>query len=136
MSKNSKFRLEKLVSRIKIYLVIIAILFIILCVMDKRAIIPSIIAYILIVLYTIWANNKRKTEISEHINELTLNVDKAAQSTIINSPFPLVILETDGNIIWKSSKFIKEFSSVDIGNYLNNIIKELKKRIEDSEGTA
>ena len=72
MSKNSKFRLEKLVSRIKIYLMIIAILLIILCVMDKRAIIPSIIAYILIVLYTIWANNKRKTEISEHINELTL----------------------------------------------------------------
>ena len=130
---SNKFKLENLVSRTKVYLVIIAILLIAICLLSKKAILPSIIAYILIIIYTIWANNKRKTEISEHINELTLNVDKAAQSTIINSPFPLVIIETDGNIIWKSSRFIKEFSNIDIGNYLNEIIKELKIKIENSK---
>ena len=129
MLKN-KMNLDKLVSRTKVYLVIIAIILIILSVIEHRAIMPSILVYILIVIYTIWSNNKRQSEISEHINELTLNVDKAAQSTIINSPFPLVVIETNGNIIWKSSNFIKEFANIDIGVTLNDIIKELKLNIQ------
>ena len=133
---NNKFNIENLVSRIKIYLIIIAILLIILCVIERRAIIPSIILYLLVVLYTLWSNKKRRTEISEHINELTLNVDKAAQSTIINSPFPLIILETNGNIIWKSSKFVSEFSNIDIGTYLNDIIKELNLKIENQKNLS
>ncbi len=125
-----KINLDKLVSRTKVYLVIIAIILIILSIIEHRAIMPAILVYILIVIYTIWSNNKRQSEISEHINELTLNVDKAAQSTIINSPFPLVVIETNGNIIWKSSNFIKEFANVDIGVTLNDIIKELKLNIQ------
>ena len=132
MPKN-KINFDRIISRIKIYLIIIAVILLILCIIQPLAIIPSIIAFVLIVIYTIWTNQKRKAEISEHINELTLNIDKAAQSTIINSPFPLVVLETNGNIIWKSSKFIKEFANVDIGNYLNDIIKELKIKLEKPE---
>lgn len=134
MPKN-KMNLDKIISRTKIYLVIIAIILIILSIIEPIAIVPSIIFYILIVIYTIWSNQKRKAEISNHINELTLNVDKAAQSTIINSPFPLVVLETNGNIIWKSGNFIKEFANIDIGNTLSDIIKELKIKIEKSEIT-
>ena len=132
MPKN-KINFDRIKSRTKIYLIIIAVILLILCIIQPLAIIPSIIAFVLIVIYTIWTNQKRKAEISEHINELTLNIDKAAQSTIINSPFPLVVLETNGNIIWKSSKFIKEFANVDIGNYLNDIIKELKIKLEKPE---
>lgn len=132
---KTKLNLDKLISRTKIYLVVIAIILVILCVVEPKAIIPSILAYIAIFAYTIWSNNKRKTEISEHINELTVSVDKAAQSTIINSPFPLVVLETNGNIIWKSSNFIKEFANIDTGTTLTDIIKELKLKIENSQNT-
>ena len=130
---KAKINLDKLISRTKIYLVIIAIILLILSIIEPKAIIPSIVTYIIVVIYTIWSNNKRKAEISEHINELTLSVDKAAQSTIINSPFPLVVIETNGNIIWKSSNFIKEFANTDIGVTLNDIIKELKLNIEKGE---
>lgn len=132
---KTKLNLDKLISRTKIYLVVIAIILVILCVVEPKAIIPSILAYIAIFVYTIWSNNKRKTEISEHINELTVSVDKAAQSTIINSPFPLVVLETNGNIIWKSSNFIKEFANIDTGTTLTDIIKELKLKIENEKNT-
>ena len=132
---KTKLNLDKLISRTKIYLVIIAIILVILCVVEPKAIIPSILAYIAIFVYTIWSNNKRKTEISEHINELTVSVDKAAQSTIINSPFPLVVLETNGNIIWKSSNFIKEFANIDTGTTLTDVIKELKLKIENGKNT-
>ena len=134
MPKN-KINLDKLISRTKIYLVVIAAILIVLCVLKPIAIIPSIITFVVIVVYTVWSNNKRKAEISEHINELTISVDKAAQSTIINSPFPLVVIETNGNIIWKSSNFIKEFANVDIGNFLTDIIKELKLKIDKAENT-
>jgi len=123
---------DKLVSKTKIYLVIIAILLIALCFYEINFITPAILLYILVLMYAYWTNNKRKTELSEHIKDLTLTVDSAAKSTLINSPFPLVIVETDGNIIWKSSKFIHEFANIDINNYLNNIVKEIKLEIENS----
>ena len=123
---------DSLVSKTKIYLIIIAILLIVLCFYEIRLITPSVIIFVLIVTYAYWTNNKRKAELSEHIKDLTLTVDNAAKGTLINSPFPLVIIETDGNIIWKSSKFIQEFANIDINNYLNNIVKEIKLEIENS----
>ena len=130
-NSNIKF-FDKLVSKTKIYLVIIAILLAVICVYENKFIIPAIIIFILIVMYAYLTNNKRKNEISEHIKDLTLSVDNAAKSTLINSPFPLVVIETDGNVVWKSSKFIKEFANIDINTYLNNIIKEIKLEIENS----
>ena len=129
MSKN-KMNLDELISRTKVYLIIIAIILIVLSIIEPRAIIPSIVFYALVLLYSVWSSKKRKAEITKHIDELTLNVDKAAQSTIINSPFPLVVVETSGNIIWKSSNFIKTFANIDIGTYLSDIIKELKQKID------
>ncbi len=122
---------DKLISKTKVYLVIIAILMIVLCCYELRFITPAIILYVLILMYAYWTNNKRKIELSEHIKDLTLTVDSAAKSTLINSPFPLIIIETDGNIIWKSSKFINEFANIDIKNYLNDIVKEIKLEIEN-----
>ena len=131
-NKNRKI-FDKLISKTKIYLVIIAILLIILCCYEIKFITPALLIYILILIYTFWTNKKRKAELSDHIKDLTLTVDNAAKSTLINSPFPLVIIETDGNIIWKSSKFIHEFANIDINNYLNNIVKEIKLEIENSK---
>lgn len=132
MSSNKKM-FETLVSRTKVYLVIILILLIILCINNINLIIPSIITYALIMLYTYFANNKRKSEISETLQDLTLTVDSAAKSTLINSPLPLIILETDGNIIWRSSKFVTEFANIDINNYINDIIIEIKNEIEEKK---
>ena len=52
------------------------------------------------------------------------------KSPLINSPFPLIIIETTGNIIWKSSKFVYEFANIDINNYLIDILEEIKEDIE------
>lgn len=129
MPKNKNF-FENMVSKTKIYLIIIAILLILLCSMNKKYIIPSIIIYILIFFYSYWTNTKGKNEISKHIEEITFNIDSAAKNTLINSPFPLVIMETDGTVIWKSSKFISEFETIDIHNILLDLSKELKKEIK------
>ena len=130
---NSRKVFDSLVSRTKIYLVIILILFILISVFRPILIIPSIILYISILCYTYFANNKRKSEISEQLQDLTLTVDSAAKSSLINSPFPLVILETNGNIVWKSLKFVTEFADIDMDNYIDDLIIDIKDEIEKSD---
>ena len=114
MQNNNRKVFDNLISRTKIYLVIILLLLIVICVQNTQWIIPSIITFALVVGYTYFANNKRKNEISETLQDLTISVDSAAKSTLISSPFPLLILETDGNIIWRSSKFVSEFEKIDM----------------------
>ncbi len=133
MPKNKNGMFDNLVSKTKIYLVIIAILFIIICVYNNKLILPGIIMYILILAYTRWAENKRTTEISNHVQELLITMDSTAKKTLINSPLPLIIAETDGNIIWRSSKFVYEFANIDIKNYIDDLIKEIKLDIENNK---
>ena len=130
MQNNNRKMLENLVSRTKIYLAIILILLIIISIQNIKYIIPSIIIFVAIVGYTYYANRKRKSEISETLQDLTLTVDSAAKTSLINSPFPLIIFETDGNIIWRSSRYISEFNNINMNSYINELSSEIKKEIK------
>lgn len=132
MPKNEK-NFKNLVSKTKIYLVVIGILLIMLCVKDTVFIVPSIIIFALIVIYSLWTNSKGIDEISKHIQDVTVNVDSTIKTSLVNSPFPLIIMETDGNIIWKSSKFVSEFANTDIGNVIKSLAKEIKLDILESK---
>ena len=131
--KNNRKLFDNLVSRTKIYLVIIFLLLLIIAYLKPKIIILLIIVYLLILGYTYFANNKRKSEISEQLKDLTLTVDSAAKTTLINAPFPLIILETDGNIIWRSSKYITEFENIEMETYINDLTIEMKNEIEKEE---
>ena len=135
MSNLNVKLLKNVESKTKVYLAIIAIILIALCINNISYIIPSIIGYALIIVYTIWVYKRRKREISNYITDLTINVDSAAKNTLINSPFPIIILETDGNVIWRSSKFNKEFANVGINSYIDDIAKEIKIDIENQNTT-
>ena len=132
MSNNNNNFFDKLVSKTKVYLVIIAILLIVLCIVKPILIAPAIIVYVLIIMYTYWINQKRMAEVSEHIKDLTLNIDKVSKRTLINSPFPLIIVETDGSVVWKSTKFISEFRDVEINPILDEVIENLRLEIENN----
>lgn len=129
MLNNNRF-LEKITSRTKIYLAIIAFLIIIICINRPKLIIPGILLFILIIIYSYWTNSKRNAELSRQIQNLTMTMDGTAKKSLINSPFPLIIIETTGNIIWKSSKFVYEFANIDINNYLIDILEEIKEDIK------
>ncbi len=130
MSGNNRKLFDNLVSRTKIYLVIIFILLVTVSILKTNLIMPSLIVYILILGYTYLANNKRKSEISEQLQDLTLTVDSAAKTSLINAPFPLIIIETDGNIVWKSLKFATEFANIDINTYISDLIIDIKAELE------
>ena len=131
-SKNGKI-LDDLILKSGIYLIIILLFMISLCIYDIKGLVPSIIIYILLIIYTIRSNTKKKSEIVNHIQEITTDVNIATKKNLINSPIPLIIVETDGNIIWKSQKFIEEFKEIDISTYLMPLIKEIKLDLEKNE---
>ena len=133
MSKTNKKLFNGIVSRTKIYLVIILILLVLISIYDVRLILPSLLIYALIIWYTMWSNKKRKSELSNHIKDLTFSADKATTNTLINSPFPLIIAETNGNIIWRSNTFVQEFINTNINSELLEILKEIKLEIENNE---
>ena len=133
MQTSNKKIFDNLVSRTKIYLVIILILLLIMCWQNHSFILPALIIYALIIGYTYFANNKRKSEISETLQDLTLTVDTAAKTSLINSPFPLIILETDGNVVWKSVKFASEFEDVDMNTLIDDLVLELKEEIKNKK---
>ena len=84
--------------------------------MELIALIILAVLYIILIAATIINNKRRKSELSEQLRDLTLNVNNAAKTTLINSPFPLIIIETNGNIIWRSEKFNSEFEEVNKDN--------------------
>ena len=135
MPNNNSKNWDSLISRTKIYLIIIALLIVCICILNYMLILPGIIVYGLIIWYTMWTNKKRKAELSEQLKDLTLNVNTTAKTTLINSPFPLAIVETNGNVIWKSEKFVTEFENLDINmnEYLSEIVRSIKLTIENSD---
>lgn len=131
MQNSSKKAFEIINSKTKIYLIIIAILLAIICCYEIVFIMPAVILFGFICFYAIRTNNIRKAELSEHIRELTINVDSTAKNTLINSPFPLLIIETNGNIVYKSSKFVSEFENTNIEEVLNELTQEVKIDIQE-----
>ena len=130
---NEKKTIEKLTSRVKIYLVIIALLFILICTYDIKWIIPSIILYVLIIMYTMWSNTKKKTEIESHIEEVAWGMNSTVRNTLNKSSIPLLVIETDGNVIFRNPKFNKEFKDIDVITYVDSLIKEIKLEIENNK---
>ena len=131
MQNNNRRIFDSLVSRTKIYLVLIFILLTVICILKPIMITPSVLIFIAIMGYTYFANNKRKSEISQHLQDLTLNVNAAAKNSLIHSPFPLIILETDGNIIWRSTRYVSEFANEDMSLYIGELLDRINKKIEE-----
>lgn len=131
MQNTNRKLFDSLVSRTKIYLVIIFILLIVICIYNPKFIFPAIIIFGLILGYTYFANNKRKNEISQHLQDLTLNVNQAAKNSLIYSPIPLIIVETDGNIVWRSTNFVSEFANIDINNYITELLENINLEIKE-----
>ena len=126
---KNKF-IDKLINKNVLYILLIAFLCIVLCVYNLRWVIPSIFIFAMTIAYSIWVTGKKLTEIENHIQDVASDVSTASKGNLINTPIPLILVETNGNIIWRSKKFVEEFQNQDIATSLNLIVKEIKLDIE------
>ena len=131
-SSNGKI-LDKLTIKSGLHLTVIAILLIILCCYDLRWIAPAFMLFFALLFYSLVTQSKKKNEIVNHIEAITTDVNSATKNNLINSPIPLVLVETDGHIIWRSRTFTEEFQNTDMNNYLNPIVKEIKLDLEKND---
>ncbi len=134
--KKDRKSFEAIFTKTRIYLVVIAIVLIILCIQNIYFIVPSVFLYGILIAYTFWTNSKNKTELDRHIQELTFNVETIAKNTLINSPFPLIIVEEDGSVTWKSASFVTEFGNIDIKNILLDINKEVRAELQKADSKS
>ena len=104
--------------------------------MEPIAFIILAVLYIILIAATIINNKRRKSELSEQLKDLTFNVNNTAKTTLINSPFPLIIIETNGNIIWRSEKFNNEFKDLNKDNLELMALLSNIKQIAISEKNA
>ena len=126
--------LDKLINKNILFIALIAFLCIALCVYNLRWVIPSIFIFAMTITYNLWITGKKKTEIENHIQDVASDVSTASRGNLINTPIPLLLIETNGNIIWRSKTFVDEFQNKDIATSLNLIVKEIKLDIEKNEG--
>lgn len=127
--------IEKLITKTRVYLLLIAVLLIMLCYYNNSLIIPAIAVYILVLVYAVWSNSKSKVEVIKHVQEATTDINSIIKNTLVNAPFPIIITKNTGEVVWKSAKFLEEFSNVPIKNYLSMILKETKIEFDNTQNT-
>lgn len=129
--KSNNF-LEKVMSKVTIYLVIITFLLFLIVVLKPKLLLICLCIFVFVVAYAFLGNMIRRNEIEEYIANLTFNIDAVTKDTLLNFQMPLVILEKSGDIVWSNSNFDILFQGLEQKDRLNNIIKEFKQ-VQDSK---
>ena len=133
MQKNSNSKNNGIALRTQVYLIIIAFLEIVICVYNYFLIPVAIIFYGLVIWYAIWSSKKRNSELTQALEDLTSKVGSTAKTTLINSPFPLSIINANGSMVWKSEKFVSTFAEVDMSTILVDIADKIKSNVIKAE---
>jgi c-di-AMP phosphodiesterase-like protein len=120
--KKSKF----IESKNKVYLWIIGMLdFLILF---YEPILGGISFLVLIyLLFYNWKSNRKKNEKwQNYIETLSSDIDSASKYAILNLPFPLTLIDLDGEIKWYNSKFIEMIDQKEvIGEKINSLFNKV-----------
>jgi cyclic-di-AMP phosphodiesterase len=111
----------------KVYMVIIALLIMILFIYghDTEGFIVLGI-YAVLMIYNIRSLQIKKNEWRKFIEDFSTKLDTATRSTLVNLPFPLMIIGNQGNIVWynqNTSSILK--GETLLGKNVNGIIREI-----------
>src|SRR5699024_6222052 len=101
---NRKFR-NLLIPDTKIYLWIIAILVGIIFFYNIQIAIIGALLLVYLISYNWRIIREKKIQLREYVENLSMNIDMAIPKTLLDLPFPLVILEEDGTIMWYNPQF-------------------------------
>lgn len=93
----------------KIYLIIIAVLIFILIWYEPYIALFGVAIFGFLVFYNIKLNRKRDNEWSRYVEDMSANLDAAGKNTLSNTPFPLVIVNSKGKVIWGNNRFSSIF---------------------------
>jgi c-di-AMP phosphodiesterase-like protein len=90
--------------------------------------ISSIILVVLIIMNR-YINKRKKSEFQKFIDDFSSKMDIATKNTLMDIPYPLIICNFKGNILWYNDMFRYNFESNQlIGNNVADIIHEFSTK--------
>jgi c-di-AMP phosphodiesterase-like protein len=108
------------------YLWFILILLVVIAIMQWQIAVPGFVLLIILTWYNIRSEYKRKHEITQYIEDLSINIDSANKNTLLNFPTPLVVTDLDGTIIWYNSSFRRMYDGEDLlEQTISNFVEDL-----------
>ncbi|GLC30437.1 DHH family phosphoesterase [Clostridium omnivorum] len=85
--------------------------------------------YTVLVVYNIKHSKVKKDEWNRFIEDFSSKLDIATRSTLVNLPFPLVIVGTKGDVAWYNQNFSNMLEGEEIlGRSINDTIKDINVR--------
>lgn len=99
-----------------IYLIAIGVLVIILSLYQPILSVLGIILIAYLIIYNIKSANKKEKEFQRYIEGLGDEFESATKHAIFNMPFPLVMLDENGNISWYNTPFLKLMGEIELLN--------------------
>lgn len=114
----------------KVYMIIIAILISVIIGYGHFYIgVVSIGFYMILVVYNMKNAKVRQTEWKKFIENFSSQLDNATRNTLVKMPFPLIMIDKKGEILWYNQKYSYIIKNEDIlGKSINGVIKEINLR--------
>lgn len=108
-----------------IYIIIIAVLIIVMFLYNHYIIaVISLILFLILIFYNIRNIKVKKIEWKKFIENFSSKLDSATKNTLVKLPFPLMIINNKGNVLWYNQKLAIIISKNDIlGKKIDDIIK-------------
>lgn len=128
MSKKDEKFINSIFSRVTVvYFIIITLLLIFICITDQDLIIPSLIIAILLCIYSFWTTRKMSKIKRQKSEELTGTLDNITKQTLKDIIIPIVIINSNCNIIYENTSFKNMLTNQDKTKYMTDIIKEISQ---------
>ena len=118
---------KKILSEVRVYFIVIAV-FMLVSLFTEHIILASAEAavFILLSVYHFFSQKKRMEQIRAYIENISFHTDKASRDVMLNTPFPLTILDLTGNVVWHN----KVFGDIIGGNAFEKHISDVVPGIE------
>lgn len=133
MNNNNKY--DYFITSNMVYMVIIAALITVLFLYNL--IVPGVISitfYALLVIYNIRSTREKRVEWKKFIEDFSTQLDSATRNTLVRSPFPLIITDKNGVLLWYNQRFSLIINKENvIGKNISEVINDLNpKHLYDS----
>ncbi|MFT8315440.1 MAG: DHH family phosphoesterase [Clostridium sp.] len=114
-----------------VYIIIIAILIAVIFLYNHYIIgFMALGVLLLLTLYSIKSIQVKKNEWKRFIEDFSSKLDSATKNTLVKLPFPLIIINNKGNVLWYNQRLSIIFDNKDVlGKKINEIIKGIN--VED-----
>lgn len=121
-------KIKRFFPKTQIYMIIIALLLIVILNYNKIIGIIGFIGFAGLLIYNLKTTKLRSDEWGRFVEDISSDIDSAGRNTLSQIPLPLVIINSEGNVIWSNNKFCGVITQKIYGKSIKTIVKDFNIR--------